>query len=140
MNENSLTHHSALIHLMVLVSASDSEMTDTELEAIGRAVRQLPVFETFDEAMLPATAETCATLLAEDNGLDTVLALVADLLPAELADTAYALACQIAVIDRSLSPEELRVLELVRQTLHLDRLTAAGIERGVGALNKPWGA
>ncbi|TDI58014.1 MAG: hypothetical protein E2O92_10695 [Alphaproteobacteria bacterium] len=140
MNDNALSHHSALIHLMVLVSASDSEMTDTELKSIGRAVRQLPVFATFDEAMLPATAETCAALLAEDNGLETVLALAADLLPTELADTAYALACQIAVIDGSLSPEELRVLEMIRQALNLDRLTAAGIERGVGALNKPWGA
>jgi tellurite resistance protein len=140
MNDNALSPHSALIHLMVLVSASDSDMTDTELESIGQAVRQLPVFATFDEAMLPATAEICANLLAEDNGLETVLALVADLLPDELADTAYALACQIAVIDGSLSPEELRVLELVRQSLHLDRLTAAGIERGVGALNRPWGA
>lgn len=137
MTENTLLHHSALIHLMVLVSASDSVMTDRELETIGQAVRQLPVFDLFDDTMLPATAEACAQILAEDDGLDTVLNLVADQLPSELTETAYALACRVAAIDGNLSPEELRLLEMVRHRLKIDRLTAAAIERGVGALYRP---
>ena len=138
MNDNTLSHHRALIHLMVLVSASDSEMTDHELAAIGQAVQQLPVFATYDAAMLPATAEACAHILQNENGLDTVLALVKDDLPDELVETAYALACQVAVIDGSLSQEELRLLEMVRDTLNIDRLSTAAIERGVAALYRPW--
>ena len=137
MSENTLSHQRALIHLMVLVSASDSEMNDHELASIGQAVRQLPIFDTYDEAMLPATAEACAQILQDDDGLDTVLGLVKDELPAELIETAYALACQIAAVDGNLSQEELRLLEMVRHTLHIDRLTAAAIERGVGALFHP---
>ena len=43
-----LDHHSALIHTMVLVSASEVRMSDRELNAMGRLVRDLPVFRNFD--------------------------------------------------------------------------------------------
>ena len=137
MSENILSHHNALIHVMVLVSASDSNMTDRELELIGRHVSRLPVFDGFDQAVLPATAEACAEILGEDDGLDTVLQLVRDQLPGELTETAYALACQVAAIDGSLTQEELRLLEMIRHTLEVDRLSAAAIERGIGALYRP---
>ena len=39
-----LDPHSALIHTMVLVSASEGRMSDRELQAMGRIVRHLPVF------------------------------------------------------------------------------------------------
>ena len=39
-----IDHHSALIYIMVLVSACDGDMTDPELEAIGENVRYLPIF------------------------------------------------------------------------------------------------
>ena len=74
--------------------------------------------------------------MAEDTGLDTVLGLVKNNLPDELVETAYALACDIAVTDGQLSQEELRLLEMIRFKLDVDRLTAAAIERGVAALNR----
>ena len=43
-----LDHHSALIHTMVLVSASEGRMSDRELQVMGRLVRHLPVFADFD--------------------------------------------------------------------------------------------
>ena len=138
MNQDTLSHHSALIHLMVLVSAVDSDMTDKEIAAIGQSVRDLPVFADYDDSMLVSAAEACAEILTEENGLETVLGLVKANLPDELIDTAYALSCKVAAVDGSLSQEELRLLEMVRHTLEIDRLTAAAIERGVGALNRSW--
>ena len=70
--------------------------------------------------------------------LETVLGLVKANLPDELVDTAYALSCKVAAVDGVLSQEELRLLEMVRDTLNIDRLTAAAIERGVAALNRRW--
>ena len=65
--------HVALIYTMVIMSAADSDMTDKELFTIGDIIRTLPAFEDFDQELLPRTAEDCAELLAEGNGLDTVI-------------------------------------------------------------------
>jgi hypothetical protein len=48
--------HSALIYLMVIMAASDGEMTDAELHAIGENVSYLPVFEGFEIDTLPGVA------------------------------------------------------------------------------------
>lgn len=131
-----LSNHSALIYIMVIVSAVDSNMTDAEMARIGQSIHSLPVFRDYDDSLLVEAAETCAEILGEDTGLETVLGLVKNSLPDELLETAYALACDIAVTDGQLSQEELRLLEMVRYELDIDRLSAAAIERGVAALNR----
>lgn len=136
MGEPALSHHTALIYIMVIVAAADSEMSDTELARIGQSVRTLPVFNGYDDAKLIEAAETCAQILAEETGLETVIGLAKQALPDELLETAYALACEIAVTDGSLSQEELRLLEIIRHQIDIDRLAAAAIERGVAALNR----
>lgn len=128
-----LSIHSALIHTMVLVSASDSNMSDKELQTIGNITRTLPVFAGFDMGQLPEIAAACADILSEKDGFETELKLIATSLPAELRETAYALALEIAATDKRASQEELRLLELLRHELGIDRLIAAGIERGARA-------
>ena len=125
--------HTALIYTMVLVSASDREMTDSELFAIGEIVRTLPAFDSYDVDLLPKTAEDCASILNSDDGLNTIIQLVRDSLPERLCETAYALACDIAAADGDVSQEEARVLEMLRHGLNVDRLAAAAIERGARA-------
>ena len=131
-----LSNHSALVYIMVIVSAADSNMTDNEMARIGQSVTSLPVFRDYDDSLLVEAAEACADILAEDTGLETVLGLVKNNLSDDLIETAYALACDIAVTDGALSQEELRLLEMIRYELDVDRLTAAAIERGVAALNR----
>jgi tellurite resistance protein len=128
--------HAALIYTMVLMSAADSDMTDRELFTIGEIIRTLPAFEEFDPEMLPRTAEDCASLLAEKDGLDTVIGFIDTNLPETLRETAYALACEIAAVDGHIEQEELRLLEMIRHRLKIDRLHAAAIERGVAARYK----
>jgi tellurite resistance protein len=128
-----ITHHTALIYVMVLISASDGEMTDAELSEIGNIVTHLPVFDDFDVERLSSIAASCTDLLQDEAGLDTTLSLVNDGLPEKLRETAYALACDIAVADGEIKQEELRLLEIIRHRIHVDRLTAAAIERGARA-------
>ncbi len=123
----------ALIYTMVLVSAADSEMSDAELARMGEIVRQLPVFSGFDADQLSDVAQECAEILGEDDGLDKALAQIRDNLPDHLRETAYVLACDIAVADLRASQEELRLLEMLRYSLDLDRLHAAAIERAARA-------
>ncbi|GEO81712.1 tellurite resistance TerB family protein [Pararhodospirillum oryzae] len=128
-----LNYQAALIYAMVLVSAVDTEMSDEELLMIGNIVRTLPVFRDFNLEDLPAVASACAGILEKDEGLEEAFALIDASLPARLKPTAYALACDIAAADGELRQEELRLLEIMRHTLKIDRLTAAAIERGTSA-------
>ncbi|HIF09355.1 MAG TPA: hypothetical protein EYQ81_05565 [Sneathiellales bacterium] len=72
-------------------------------------------------------------MLDTDDGLDQVLDMVANSLAARLHETAYAICCDIVAADGNADQEELRILEMVRHRLDVDRLAAAGIERGARA-------
>ena len=124
---------SALIYTMVLVSAADNDMTDAELGMIGEIVRRLPIFDEYNAEKLPKTANACGEMLSQANGLEETLDAIREALPARLRETAYALACDIVAADQEASQEELRVLEMLRYRLELDRLIAAAIERGARA-------
>ncbi len=128
-----LDPRSALIYTMVIVSAADRDMTDSELEIIGGLVGHLPVFRDFDREGLSDVLEACTRLLNRENGLEEAFAAIKAALPTNLRETAYALACDVAAADGEASQEELRVLEMMRHRLNVDRLTAAAIERGARA-------
>jgi tellurite resistance protein len=128
-----LDHHRALIYTMVIVSAADSELPDAELRIIGDIVRDLPVFRDFDEGELPRILNDCTELMSREDGLEETLKAIKTALPAKLRETAYAIACDLVASDGEASQEELRVIELIRHRLNLERLVAAAIERGARA-------
>ncbi|MCF3642211.1 tellurite resistance TerB family protein [Rhizobium sp. TRM95111] len=125
-----LGHQDALVYVMVMMSAVDSAMTDRELERIGRLVRFLPVFEGFDDAHLLHVSQECTALIDGPEGLDIALEVIREAVPPHLADTAYALAVEVAAADHRIRNEEIRLLQMLRDRLGLDKLTCAAIERG----------
>jgi tellurite resistance protein len=128
-----ISHHTALVYVMVVVSAADGAMTDKELKAIGDLTRTLPVFKGFDRDRLLALAQDCSAILQEDEGLAAVLGLVKDALPEPLRETAYWLALEIVLSDTEVKLEEVRIIEALRRALGIDRLVAAALERGARA-------
>jgi len=128
-----LDPHGALIYTMVIVSAAESYLPDSELRVIGDIIGQLPVFRGFDRQALPRLLNDCAESLGRENGLEETLKAIKKTLPANLRETAYAIACDLVAADGEASQEELRLLELIRHRLNIDRLIAAGIERGARA-------
>lgn len=126
-------HHSALIHTMVIMSAVDSDIADVELRRMTSIVQNWPVFSDYDVNDLPAAALDSAKMLEDENGLELLLKDVAQNLPAKLYETAYAVACDIAAADGVVTDEESQLLELIRHWLKIERLIAAGIERGARA-------
>jgi tellurite resistance protein len=128
-----LDHHRALIYTMVLVSAADSDMPDAELRIIGDIVGDLPVFQGFDRADLPRILNDCIDLIGRDDGLEETLKVIKTALPTKLRETAYAIACDLVAADGEATQEELRILELIRHRLNIDRLIAAAIERSAKA-------
>ncbi|MCL6705632.1 tellurite resistance TerB family protein [Pseudomonas sp. R2.Fl] len=123
------THHDALIFVMVMASAVDRAMPDRELSRIGQLIDVLPVFDGFEKDGLISVSQRCAEILDGPEGLDIALEIVRDALPARLYDTAYALAVEVAAVDLAVNPEEVRLLQLLRDRLGLDKLTCAAIER-----------
>lgn len=128
-----LDPHGALIYTMVIVTAADANLPDAELQAIGDIIGQLPVFRGFDREALPGLLNDCAELLNHEDGLEGTLQAIKDALPARLRETAYAIACDLVASDGEATQEELRILEMIRHRLNIDRLIAAGIERGARA-------
>ena len=128
-----LDPYGALICTMMMVSAADRDMAETELKIIGDIVGDLPVFRDFDHQQLAKVLAECSNLLGRENGLEHALASIKKALPPKLRETAYAVACDVAAADGAASQEELRVLELIRHCLDIEWLIAAGIERGARA-------
>lgn len=128
-----ISPETALVYTMVLVSAADGSMSDNEIARIGAIVRSLPAFGDYDHERLTKEAEACADALADDEGLEKVLDQIVTALPARLAETAYAFACDVAAADPHITQEEARMLEMLRHALSVDRLAAAAIERAARA-------
>ena len=69
-------------------------------------------------------------MLQDEEGLDNAIDVIRGALPERLHETAYAIACDVVAADLTASQEELRLLEMLRHSLNIDRLHAAAIERG----------
>lgn len=123
----------ALIYLMLVTASADIAVTDKELARIEGLVGRLPVFAGYDAKRLAEAANRCADLINGPEGLDGVLDIAITALPKRLQDTAYALAVEIAAVDLTLEQEELRLLEMIRDRLDLDRLITAAIETAARA-------
>ncbi|MEM9704545.1 MAG: tellurite resistance TerB family protein [Pseudomonadota bacterium] len=128
-----LTPQEAIIYLMVMSSASDGRIAESELRAIGRVVRSFPLFSDADEQGLVETAEACGRLMASDDGLHKVLTAAHSALPAHLNETAYAAVVDVVTADENLDPTEIRILELVRETLAVPDDGAQAIEHAARA-------
>lgn len=127
----------ALICTMVLVAAADGGMTDREIGVMSGQVQTLPAFEDFSTGQLDVATEAAVALLHEEDGLRHAASLIRAALSPRLRETAYALACEVIAADDVAGQQSLEMLALVEAELHLDRLVAAAIERGVRARYQP---
>ena len=127
-----LSIQDALIYVMVVTASSDEGISDHELAVIASLIERSPVFDGFDMARLEKVAND-AVDETNTTGLDGVLDKAFAAIPKRLHDTAYALAVEVAVVDVQLPQEELRLLEMVRDRLEVDRLVTAAIEASARA-------
>lgn len=131
-----LSAQDALIWAMVMISAADREVSDDEIDDIQDRIIRLPAFEGFDFSRLPLVVDDCATVLNDAEGLEKALAMMTDALPKRLYETAYVLALDILVADGEESEEELRLIDLLRESFDLDELVSSALERGLRARYK----
>ena len=123
----------ALVAVMIATSVSDETVRTSELVTIERIVDHLPVFANYDADRTRLVANLVFELFEEEDGLAALFGIIRDVLPAQLNETAYAMACDVAAADGILDQPELRMLEEIRHELDVPRLHAAAIEQGARA-------
>src|SRR5215469_17517281 len=128
-----ISHHTAFVYTMVIIAAADGSMSEKELKIIGELTKSLPSFSGFDHSRLLGVCQECAQILQEPDGADAVVGLIDEGLPDVLHETAYWVALEVALADRRIALEEIRMLDVLRRRLEIDKLTAAAIERGARA-------
>jgi tellurite resistance protein len=128
-----LTAQEAIIYLMVMASAVDGSINPSELMTIGRVVRSFPLFTKDHENKLVEISEEAGALMGSDGGLHKVIHAASEALPEHLAETAYAAVVDVVTADESLNPEEIRMLELIRDGLNITDDGAAAIEHAARA-------
>lgn len=128
-----LTAQEAIIYLMVMTSAADGTISEVELRTIGRVVRSFPLFDSTDEQQLVQTAEACGKLMSSEDGMHKVLTAAGSALPGHLAETAYAGVIDVVTADENIDVTEIRILELIRNTLKVPDDGAAAIEHAARA-------
>lgn len=112
--------HAALAGIC-LVAALDGD--DETLAAHIAACRQI------DAAALAHIGPLVLETADAPDGVDAVLALIGDAVAAQHADTTYILCADyVALHGRALSAQ-LRLLERLGETLRIDRLTRAALDR-----------
>lgn len=124
---NAISVQDTLVYVMVSISAVDRNMDETEMLRIGNVVKTLPIFDGYNSDQLVNAAKSCRDILQDEEGLETVLGFAAAL-PRNLQETAYVLAAEIAAADLSVTAEEVRLLQLLRNHLDIDKLTCAALE------------
>ena len=124
-----ISNQQALIYVMVMMSAVEGRMAKEEIVEMELLIRTLPIFKSFDRTRLITIVQECGDILDDTEGMNTVLGLVTNQLPAKLKETAYALAVEVAASDLVVGKEELRFLAILRDALNLDKLVTAAIER-----------
>lgn len=130
---STISPETALVYAMMIAAASDMKISNTELKTIEGTIDLLPALKGYGRERLVSDADNCLALLESEEGIEAVLGLIAEAIPETHFDLVYLVACEIAAADGVLTQEELRLLEIFRHTLNVDRLTAAAIERGVAA-------
>lgn len=132
---NAISVQDTLVYVMVSISAVDRNMDETEMLRISNVVKTLPIFDQYSNDQMVNAAKACRDILQDEEGLQAILGFAAAL-PRRFQQTAYALALEIAAADRSVSPEEVRFLQLLRGQLQLDKLTSAALEVAARARNQ----
>lgn len=125
-----ISPQTAMVYVMVVAAVADGELKEDEVKTIADTVDMLPIFRSMGSDAARAAISACTDLLEQEDGLDQVLRQIDIALPGHLAETAYALACDVVATDGFASQEELRWLEMLRDKLNVSRLHAAAIEWG----------
>ena len=80
----SFSPQDALIAVMVAESASDENITNSELLSITRIVDHMPIFAKYDSSRIKTVSQVVFDLFEVEDGLDALFGIIRDALPETL--------------------------------------------------------
>ena len=116
-----LSPQAAVIFCLLAVAQADGPVCARELELIARLV-DTP--ETGDTSSLALARD----LLGAEDGLESGLVLVCGALDRARRAQAYALAADFVMLNAQITPEEMRLLDILAENFSLNPLTRAAID------------
>lgn len=123
----------AMMALCVMAMASDGKLEKHELSRIDQMIAMSPLF---DGVMNARDYAACISETIAEKGRASVIEEAAGLLPARLAETAYAWAASMVMADgKAVSPEH-KFLSSIRKALGVHGVLAGKINAVVAILNR----
>ena len=107
---------------LLAVAQADGPVCARELELIARLV---DMTETGDTSSLALARD----VLGAEDGLESGIALVCAALDRARCAQAYALAADFVMLNAQITPEEMRLLDILAENFRLNPLTRAAIDR-----------
>ena len=124
-----LRANTAIMFCLLAVAQADGPVSARELDLIARLVETCrngrdANRKTGDAASLALARE----LLGAEDGLESGLVLVCAALDTARRAQAYALAADFVMLNARITPEEMRLLDILAENFRLDPLTRAAID------------
>jgi uncharacterized tellurite resistance protein B-like protein len=117
-----------LVECMVDVMLADGDIGDAEVDALQRAVSENEFLQELTPSQLEEHITRAKKAALDVKHLSKRIERLAEKLPSRAYRlAAYALACQVAISDRLLSPEEKAYLERLKRAFMLDEATCQNI-------------
>lgn len=110
-----------------------------DLAHIDEMIAATPSLRAIPPAKQAATRDLTSAIIGANEGLDSMLTLIAAATNATQQETLYALAVEFIVRRARISPEEMRLLELLADEFSLDPLLRAAIDQAMRARFAPLG-
>ena len=124
-----LSSNTAVMFCLLAVAQADGPVGVHELDLIARLVRTCcKAGEAFGKTGEVASLALARELLGADGGLESGLVLVCEALDTARCAQAYALAADFVMLNARITPEEMRLLDILAETFRLDPLTRAAID------------
>ena len=124
--ETTLGPAEAFAAIALIAVAVDGEMTDSETQAISTSLSRMQLFSSYPEKAMLKMIDKLLDSLQRD-GVDVLFNAAIATLPADLKDTAFAVATDIVLSDGKVTDEEEKLLNDLHQLLEIPEETAIKI-------------
>ena len=127
----------AALACLTLVAHVHGPAKSADLACLDDIIAATPSLLAIAPAKREATRDLAIAIIGANEGLDSMLMLIAGATNTAEQETLYALAVDFIVRRARISPEEMRLLDLLADEFALDPLLRAAIDQAMRARSAP---
>ena len=130
----------AALACLTLVAHVHGPAKPDDRACLDEMIAATPSLQAIAPAKREATRDLASAIIGANEGLDSMLMLIASATDTAQQETLYALAVEFIVRRARISPEEMRLLDLLADEFALDPLLRAAIDQAIRARLAPLSA